>query len=43
ALAVDVDEWKAEIPLIEEWYKKFGDKLPTGLHDELDALKHRLG
>ena len=43
ALAVDVDEWKAEIPLIEEWYKKFGDKLPAGLHDELDALKHRLG
>jgi len=43
ALTVDAEEWKAEIPLIEEWYEKFGDKLPTSLHDELDALKHRLG
>jgi len=43
SLAVDVDEWKAEIPLIEEWFTKIGDKLPTSLRDEFDALKQRLG
>ncbi|MCS7480721.1 phosphoenolpyruvate carboxykinase (GTP) [Umezawaea endophytica] len=43
ALKVDVDEWKAEIPLIEEWFAKIGDKLPTSLRDEFDALKQRLG
>ena len=24
ALAVDVEEWQAEIPLIEEWFAKIG-------------------
>jgi phosphoenolpyruvate carboxykinase (GTP) len=43
ALAVDVEEWKAEIPLIEEWFAKIGSSLPTSLRDELDALKLRLG
>ncbi|MPY77565.1 MAG: phosphoenolpyruvate carboxykinase (GTP) [Actinophytocola sp.] len=43
SLAVDVDEWRAEIPLIEEWFDKIGDKLPTSLRDELEALKQRLG
>ncbi|MCP2261934.1 phosphoenolpyruvate carboxykinase (GTP) [Streptoalloteichus tenebrarius] len=43
ALAVDPEEWKAEIPLIEEWFAKIGDKLPTSLRDELEALKQRLG
>ena len=43
ALAVDADEWRAELPLIEEWFAKFGDKLPTALWTELDALKARLG
>jgi phosphoenolpyruvate carboxykinase (GTP) len=42
ALAVDVDEWRQEIPLIEEWFEFVGDKLPTGIKDEFDALKHRL-
>ncbi|KAA2251360.1 phosphoenolpyruvate carboxykinase (GTP), partial [Solihabitans fulvus] len=42
-LNVDVDEWKAEIPLIEEWFDKIGDKLPTTLRDELELLKQRLG
>lgn len=42
ALVVDADEWRAEVPLIEEWFEFIGDKLPTGLRDELDALKHRL-
>jgi phosphoenolpyruvate carboxykinase (GTP) len=42
ALAVDDDEWKAEIPLIEEWFTKLGDKVPTALKVELDGLKARL-
>ncbi|WP_370617223.1 phosphoenolpyruvate carboxykinase (GTP) [Mumia sp. Pv 4-285] len=42
ALAVDVDEWKAEIPQINEWFEKFGDKLPAVLWTELDGLKARL-
>ena len=43
ALAVDVEEWKAEIPLIEEWFDRIGSSLPTSMRDELDALKLRLG
>jgi phosphoenolpyruvate carboxykinase (GTP) len=43
ALAVDVDEWKAEIPQVVAWFEKFGDKLPGVLWSELDALKARLG
>jgi len=41
-LSVDEDEWRAELPLIEEHYAVFGDRLPTALHDELDALGKRL-
>ena len=43
ALAVNTDEWKAEIPLIQEWFDFVGEKLPTGIQDEFDALKQRLG
>ena len=43
ALAVDAEEWKAEIPQIEEWFAKFGETLPTQLRIELDGLKARLG
>jgi phosphoenolpyruvate carboxykinase (GTP) len=43
ALAVDPEEWKAEVPLIEEWFGKIGDKTPSTLLTELDALKARLG
>jgi phosphoenolpyruvate carboxykinase (GTP) len=42
-LRVDVDEWRAEIPEIGEWFDKFGDKLPGVLWAELDALRARLG
>ncbi|MEU4213791.1 phosphoenolpyruvate carboxykinase (GTP) [Actinoplanes sp. NPDC026623] len=41
-LRVDTDEWLAEIPQVEEWFTKFGDKLPAVLWSELDALKARL-
>jgi phosphoenolpyruvate carboxykinase (GTP) len=43
ALAVDPDEWRAELPLIEEWFDKLGDKVPAVLWTELDSLKARLG
>ncbi|HZI95922.1 MAG TPA: phosphoenolpyruvate carboxykinase (GTP) [Actinomycetales bacterium] len=42
-LTVDVEEWKAEIPQITEWFDKFGDSLPSMLWTELDGLKARLG
>ena len=43
ALAVDVDEWRAELPQIQEWFEKFGDDLPAVLWTELDGLRARLG
>ncbi|WP_025272722.1 phosphoenolpyruvate carboxykinase (GTP) [Haloglycomyces albus] len=43
SLKVDVDEWKEEIPLVEEWFSKIGERLPTMLWSELDTLKNRLG
>jgi len=43
ALKVDPEEWKQEIPLIEEWFAKVGHKLPTSMRDELANLKQRLG
>lgn len=42
ALAVNVKEWKHEVAIIEEHYAKFSH-LPMELHDELEALKKRLG
>ena len=42
ALAVNADEWRDELPLIEEWFEFVGDKLPTGVKDEFEALKQRL-
>jgi phosphoenolpyruvate carboxykinase (GTP) len=42
ALVVSADEWRAELPLIQEWFEFVGDKLPTGVKDEFDALKQRL-
>ncbi|GAA4922646.1 phosphoenolpyruvate carboxykinase (GTP) [Stackebrandtia albiflava] len=42
ALAVDPEEWRAELPSINEWFERFGDKLPGVLWAELDALKARL-
>ncbi len=41
-LSVDVEGWKKEVEGIKEHYKKFGDKLPKELADELAALESRL-
>ena len=42
ALAVNAEEWRRELPLIEEWFEFVGEKLPTGIKDEFDTLKTRL-
>jgi len=42
-LKVDAEEWKAEVPQVQEWFDKFGEKLPSVLWAELDTLKARLG
>ena len=42
ALAVNPDEWREELPQMAEWFEFVGEKLPTGIKDEFDALKHRL-
>jgi phosphoenolpyruvate carboxykinase (GTP) len=42
ACAFDVEEWKAELPLIEEWFEKVGDRLPSSMRDQLEALRQRL-
>jgi phosphoenolpyruvate carboxykinase (GTP) len=42
-LRVDAEEWRRELPLIEQWFAKIGDQLPASLHDELEALRQRLG
>ena len=41
-LKVDKDVWTKEAEEIEEHYKKFGDKLPTALREQLDNLKANL-
>jgi phosphoenolpyruvate carboxykinase (GTP) len=41
-LAVDKEGWLAEIPSIREHFAKFGDRLPQGLVDEVNALEKRL-
>ena len=42
ALDFDPEEWRRELPLIEELFDFVGEKLPTSLSDELDQLKQRL-
>ncbi|XOV87537.1 MAG: phosphoenolpyruvate carboxykinase (GTP) [Pseudomonadota bacterium] len=41
-LRVEIDGWLSEIPLIDAYYDKFGDRMPEALRDELRALKDRL-
>ena len=42
AVAVNASDWEKELPLIEEWFSKFGDQLPAELWAELDGLKTRV-
>lgn len=41
-LNVDTETWKKEAEGIKEFYKKFGDKLPKELEEELSTLESRL-
>ena len=41
-LEVDKDIWTKEAEEIEEHYKKFGDKLPCALREQLENLKNNL-
>ena len=42
AVAIDPEEWKAELPLIDEWFAHIGATVPASLHAELAALKTKL-
>jgi phosphoenolpyruvate carboxykinase (GTP) len=41
-LSVNIDEWQAEIPLIDEWFEKIGEKLPREMADQFEILKNGL-
>jgi phosphoenolpyruvate carboxykinase (GTP) len=43
ALAVNPDEWRRELPLIEEWLRTCGPKVPAEVHEQFATLKERLG
>ncbi|WP_372791482.1 phosphoenolpyruvate carboxykinase (GTP) [Paraconexibacter sp.] len=42
-LAVDAEQVKAELPQVEEFLAKFGDRLPAAMSRQLESLKQRLG
>ena len=42
-ISVDPAEWRDELPQIEEWFDTVGEQLPSGMRDELEALRLRLG
>lgn len=41
-MKVDIDAWKEEIPMIEEFLADFEPKLPKRMTEQLEALKSRL-
>jgi phosphoenolpyruvate carboxykinase (GTP) len=41
-LAVDPEDWDAQLPQIREHFAKFGDRLPDEVKAQLDALERRL-
>jgi phosphoenolpyruvate carboxykinase (GTP) len=42
-LTVHDDEWRAEVPDIEQFFAKFGDRLPERLRKQLREMQERLG
>jgi phosphoenolpyruvate carboxykinase (GTP) len=42
-LSVSTEEWRNEVPGIEEHFARFGDRLPQQLRDSLAELSARLG
>jgi phosphoenolpyruvate carboxykinase (GTP) len=41
-LRVDIEGWRAEVPLVEQHYAQFGGDLPPALAAQLQALASRL-
>ena len=41
-LSIDVAGWLEEVPRIREYFAKFGNHLPQGLSQQIDALEARL-
>ena len=41
-LAVNEDEWKSELTLIEEHYESIGERLPNQMRAQLSRLSERL-
>jgi len=41
-LKINVEEWRAEVPLIREYFDTFGAHVPQTVTDELNALENRL-
>jgi phosphoenolpyruvate carboxykinase (GTP) len=39
---VNTDSWRAEADLTAEYFAKFGDRVPSALHEQLQALRARL-
>ena len=40
--ALDPAAWAQEADLTEEYFARFGDRLPAALTDELEALRRRI-
>jgi len=41
-MAVDPDAWLAECDLTDEYFARFGDRVPDELHEQLATLRSRL-
>jgi phosphoenolpyruvate carboxykinase (GTP) len=41
-LRVEIDGWLQEIPMIKEYYAKFGDRVPAEFHEQLKDMQNRL-
>ncbi len=42
-MAIDNEQWKEELKGVEEFFAKFGDRLPPEMNTQKDALEKRLG
>lgn len=40
---VSIEEWREELPMIENWFKSIGNKLPEQMEKQLNSLKNRVG
>jgi phosphoenolpyruvate carboxykinase (GTP) len=42
-LKVDAGEWRKQLPQLHDQFARFGDRLPSELRSQLEALEERLG